>query len=126
MECSVCAAELLRCADGKKSRLRGEMDNSRTGLGVVQATPIATKTHPASPPLLLLPPRRGGCPRAQRLPAGEAPTVSVMAIESEVFGSCGGEIDVSVGMENRGAWICCGWKYLGFIWGVKSGSGLAE
>ena len=34
---------------------------------------------------------------------------SVMAIESEVFGSCDGEIDVSVGMENRGAWICCGW-----------------
>ena len=42
LEWSVCAAELLRCADGKKSRLRGEMDNSRTGLGVVQATPIAT------------------------------------------------------------------------------------
>ena len=38
--------------------------------------------------------------------------VSVMATESEVFGSCVGEIDVSVGMENRGAWLCCGWDYL--------------
>ena len=39
--------------------------------------------------------------------------VSVMATESEVFGSCVGEIDVSVGMENRGVWLCCGWQYLG-------------
>ena len=41
--------------------------------------------------------------------------VSVMATESEVFGSCVGEIDVSVGMENRGVWLCCGCKYLRFI-----------
>ena len=40
---------------------------------------------------------------------------SVMAIGSEVFGSCVGEIDVSVGIENRGVWLCCGWNYLGFI-----------
>ena len=39
----------------------------------------------------------------------------VMAIGSEVFGSCVGEIDVSVGMENRGVLLCCGWKYLRFI-----------
>jgi hypothetical protein len=37
---------------------------------------------------------------------------SVMAIESEVFGSCVEEIDVSVGMENRGVWLRCGWNYL--------------
>ena len=40
---------------------------------------------------------------------------SVMAIENEVVGSCVGEIDVSVGMENRGVWLCCGLIYLGFI-----------
>jgi hypothetical protein len=38
-----------------------------------------------------------------------------MAIESEVFGCRVGEIDVSVEIENRGGWICCGWNYLGFI-----------
>ena len=38
-----------------------------------------------------------------------------MGIRSEVFGSCVGRIDVSVGMENRGVWLCCGLKYLGFI-----------
>ena len=43
------------------------------------------------------------------------PMVSVMAIESEVFGCRVGEIDVSVEIENRGAWLCCGLKYLGFI-----------
>ena len=44
--------------------------------------------------------------------------VSVMATESEVFGNCVGEIDVSVGMENRGGWLCCALIYLGFIrWG---------
>jgi hypothetical protein len=42
------------------------------------------------------------------------PMVSVMAIESEVFGGCVGEINVSVGMENIGAWLCCGLIYLGF------------
>ena len=40
---------------------------------------------------------------------------SVMAIGSEVFGSCIGEIDVSVGMENVGVWLCCALIYLGFI-----------
>jgi hypothetical protein len=48
-----------------------------------------------------------------------------MATESEVSGSCVGEIDVSVRMENRGVWLCCGLIYLGFIWGVKSGSSVA-
>ena len=40
------------------------------------------------------------------------PTVSVMVIESEVFGSSVGEIVVSVEIENRDVWLCCGWKYL--------------
>ena len=40
---------------------------------------------------------------------------SVMAIESEVFGSCIGDIDVSVGMENVGVWLCCALIYLVFI-----------
>ena len=40
---------------------------------------------------------------------------SVMAIESEVLGSCVGEINVSAGIENRGACLCCGWNYLEFI-----------
>ena len=26
-----------------------------------------------------------------------------------------GEINVSVEIENRDAWLCCGWNYLGFI-----------
>ena len=43
-----------------------------------------------------------------------------MAIESEVFGSCLKEIDVSVEIENRGGWLCCGWKYLRFIWRGKA------
>ena len=43
----------------------------------------------------------------------------MMATESEVFGSCVEEIDVSAGMENRDTWLCCGWKYLGFIWQEK-------
>ncbi len=48
----------------------------------------------------------------------------VMEIKSEVFGSCVGEIDVSVGMENRGVWLCCGWKYLRFIWAAKAAQNL--
>ena len=51
---------------------------------------------------------------------------SVMAIGSEVFGSSVGEIDVSVEIENRGVWLCCGWEYLRFIWQgkrLKNGGG---
>ena len=40
---------------------------------------------------------------------------SVMATESEVCGSCAGKINVSIELENRGAWLCCGWDYFGFI-----------
>jgi hypothetical protein len=40
---------------------------------------------------------------------------SVMAIGSEVFGSCVGEINVSVEIENRDVWLCCALIYLGFI-----------
>ena len=43
------------------------------------------------------------------------PMVSVMGIESEVFGSCVEEKNVSVEIKNRGVWLCCGLKYLGFI-----------
>jgi hypothetical protein len=43
-----------------------------------------------------------------------------MATGSEVFGSCDGEIDVSVGMENRDDWLCCGLNCLGFILTVKA------
>ena len=43
-----------------------------------------------------------------------------MEIGSEVFGRCAGEINVSVGMENRDAWLCCGWKYLGFVLARKA------
>ncbi len=43
-----------------------------------------------------------------------------MAIESEVFGRCVGEIDVSVEVENSEPWLCCGWKYLRFIWEAKA------
>jgi len=40
-----------------------------------------------------------------------------MATGYEVFGSCVGEINVSVGNENRGevTGFAVGWKYLGFI-----------
>ena len=38
-----------------------------------------------------------------------------MAIESEVYGSYVEEINISVEVENRDAWLCCGWNYLGFI-----------
>ena len=41
--------------------------------------------------------------------------MSVMAIGSEICGSCVGEIDVSVEVENSEVWLCCGWKYLGYI-----------
>ena len=45
---------------------------------------------------------------------------SVMAIRSEVFGSCVGEIDISVEVENGDVLLCCGWKYLSFIEAVKA------
>ncbi len=44
---------------------------------------------------------------------------SVIAIESEVFGSCVGGIDVSVRMENRCDWLCCGLIYLSLFEAVK-------
>ena len=47
---------------------------------------------------------------------------SVMAIWSEVFSSCVGEINVSVELRNGDDWLCCGWKYLRFILGSQSGS----
>ena len=50
--------------------------------------------------------------------------VSVNAIGSEVFGSCVEEINVSVEIENRGALLCCGRKYLSCL-GRKSDSKLA-
>jgi hypothetical protein len=50
---------------------------------------------------------------------------SVMAIGSEVFGSCVEGIDVSVEAEYGGGWLCCGRKYLSFIWGGKAAAELA-
>lgn len=50
----------------------------------------------------------------------EEPTVSVMAIISEVFGSCGGEIDVSVELKDGDSWLCCGLIYLGFTLPLKA------
>jgi hypothetical protein len=44
----------------------------------------------------------------------------VMAIKSEVFGRCVEEIDVSVEVKYEGRWLCCGWKYLRFIWADKA------
>lgn len=41
---------------------------------------------------------------------------SVMAIGSEVPGRCVEEIEESVKVEYDGKWLCCRWKYLGFIW----------
>jgi hypothetical protein len=41
--------------------------------------------------------------------------VSVIRIESEVFGSCYGEIDVSVEMINKGVLLCCGLNFFGLI-----------
>ena len=46
--------------------------------------------------------------------------VSVMAIRSEVFCSCVGEINVSVEQKNVVVWLCCGLKYLGFVLVVKA------
>jgi len=43
-----------------------------------------------------------------------------MEIKSEVFGSCVEEIDVYVEVEYAGEWLCCGWKYLRFIWEAKA------
>ena len=45
---------------------------------------------------------------------------SVMAIGSEVFGSCVGGIDVSVEVEYGDDWLCCGWKYMGFVLAGKA------
>jgi hypothetical protein len=41
--------------------------------------------------------------------------VSVMAIGSEVFGSCDGEINVSVEMKDEDHWLRCGLNYYRFI-----------
>jgi len=46
--------------------------------------------------------------------------VSVMAIESAVFGRCVEGIFLSVELENRGVWLCCGCRYLSFIRGGKA------
>jgi hypothetical protein len=44
----------------------------------------------------------------------------VMAIGSEVFGRCVEEIDVYVELEYEGGWLCCGRKYLSFIWAGRA------
>ena len=44
----------------------------------------------------------------------------MMAIKSEIFGRCVEGIDVSVEVKYEGEWLCCGWKYLRFIWAAKA------
>jgi hypothetical protein len=56
------------------------MAASPSGCHLIGLSPISSHSHrhPApssSPPIFLLPPRRAGCPRAHRLPAGETPSV---------------------------------------------------
>ena len=46
--------------------------------------------------------------------------VSVMATGSAVFGSCAGEINVSVKLKNAAVFPCCGWKYLRLFCGGKA------
>jgi len=43
-----------------------------------------------------------------------------MAIASEVFSSCVGEINVSAGIKNRGVWLCGGLKFLRFVLAGKA------
>ena len=43
-----------------------------------------------------------------------------MATESEVFGSCVGDIFVSLEQKNVVVWLCCGLIYLGFILAGKA------
>ena len=45
---------------------------------------------------------------------------SVMAIGSEVFGSCVGDILVSLEIKNVVVWLCCGLIYLGFVLAGKA------
>ena len=45
---------------------------------------------------------------------------SLMAIENAVFGSCGGEIDVSDVVKCGDAWLRCEQKYLRFILASKA------
>lgn len=52
--------------------------------------------------------------------------VSMIAIGGEVFGSCTGEIIVSVELKNGDGWPCCGFNYLRLILGRKRGSRLTE
>jgi len=49
---------------------------------------------------------------------------SVMAIKSEVFGSCVEEIDVSIEIKYEGRWLCCEWKQLRFAWEAKAAQNL--
>ena len=45
---------------------------------------------------------------------------SVIAIKSEVFGSCVEEIEVSVEVKNGDLFLCYECKYLRFIWAAKA------
>ena len=45
---------------------------------------------------------------------------SVMATGSEVFGSCVGEINVSVELKNEDGWLCVGLKYFRFVLAGKA------
>jgi len=45
---------------------------------------------------------------------------SVMEIKSELCGRCVEQIDVYVELKNGYIMLCCGWKYLRFIWEAKA------
>jgi hypothetical protein len=45
---------------------------------------------------------------------------SVMAIESEVFGSCVGEIDDLLELKNASGWLCCARSYPRFAFTEKA------
>jgi hypothetical protein len=48
----------------------------------------------------------------------------VMAIGNEVSGECVEGINVVVEVQKEEAWLCCGWKYLRFIWEAKAAQNL--
>jgi hypothetical protein len=49
----------------------------------------------------------------------------VMAMGGQVFGGCGEGTGLSALLKNGDDLLCCGWKWLSFIWGVKVRSTLA-
>ena len=57
-----------------------EIDNRMASAFLRPSHSQSHHAFPAPPPILLRPPRRAGCPRAHRLPAGEAPILRRVAV----------------------------------------------